>query len=182
MCITEHLSTLKLICRLLAHSTSLLISSCSFIISSLFLALWQSFLSSANLDILLTKLISGSFLCIRNISGPNTLSFGSVGWCTIGLVGDDQLTSFGSIWLHHLESHVHWLLALVFHVVPCHMLFECPDREDLPLFCCKVAVSMISSQKSSNRAGLSSSYVCFGSHVESHRSGCSFPSVRLVSP
>ena len=42
MCITEHLSTFKLICHLLAHSTSLLISSCSSIMSSGFLALWQS--------------------------------------------------------------------------------------------------------------------------------------------
>ena len=126
MCITEHLSTLKHICHLFAHSTSLLISSSSSIMSSGFLGLWQSLVSSANFDILLTILVSRSFMHIRNSCRPNTLPCGTpdvtgaqllygIGRCIP--VGDDQLTSFGSIWLHHLECHVHWLLSnvQVFH-------------------------------------------------------------------
>ena len=64
--------TLKLICHLLANSTSLLISSSSAIMPSRFLALWQSLVSSENVDNLLTILISRSFIYIRNSSGPNT--------------------------------------------------------------------------------------------------------------
>ena len=77
MCITEHLSTLKRICHVLAHSTSLLISSCSSIMSSGFLALWQSLVSSANLDIFLTVLVSRSFIYMINSSWPNTLPCGT---------------------------------------------------------------------------------------------------------
>ena len=61
MCITEHLSRLQLICHLLANSTSLLISSCSSIMSSGFLALWQSLVSSGARTTQLThSLCSGS--------------------------------------------------------------------------------------------------------------------------
>ena len=67
MYITEHLSTLKLICHLLAHSTSLLISSCSSIMSSGFLALWQSLVSSANFDILVFYSFSFSLLCVYRL-------------------------------------------------------------------------------------------------------------------
>ena len=77
MYITEHLSTFKFICHLFAHSTSLLISFCSFVMSSGFIALWQSLVSSANLDILMTMSVSRSFtyIYIRNSSGPNTLPY-----------------------------------------------------------------------------------------------------------
>ena len=145
MCNTEHLSRLKLLCHLFAHSTSLLISSCNYIMASGFLALWQSLVSSANLDILLMILASWSFIYILEIVAGLmhhlvvhqmwlVLCCYRIGWFIP--VGDDQLTSFGSIWLHHIECHVHWLLPLVFHVVPCQMLFETPDRQDLLLYCC----------------------------------------------
>ena len=62
------------------------------------------------------------------------------GWCIP--VGNDQLTSFGSIWLHHLECQVHWLFKLVFHVEPCQILFESTDRWDLWLYCCPCHMSM----------------------------------------
>ena len=42
-----------------------------------FLNLWQSLVSSANLDILLMILVSRSLIYIRNSSGPNTLSCGT---------------------------------------------------------------------------------------------------------
>ena len=42
-----------------------------------FLALWQSLVSSANLDILLTILVSRSFMHITNSSRPNTLPCGT---------------------------------------------------------------------------------------------------------
>ena len=45
-CITEHLSTLKFISHLFAQSTSLLISSCSSVMSSGFLAQWHTLVSS----------------------------------------------------------------------------------------------------------------------------------------
>ena len=59
--------------------------------SSGFLAQWQSLVSSANLDMLMTTLVSGSFIYIymyvcmyvcvyiyiRNSSGPNTLPYGT---------------------------------------------------------------------------------------------------------
>ena len=43
-----------------------------------FLAMWQSLASSANLVILLTMLVSGSFIYLYmiNASGPDTLSCG----------------------------------------------------------------------------------------------------------
>ena len=53
------------------------IYSCSSIMSSGFLALWQSLVSSANLDILLTILLSRSFIYIINSSRPNTLPCGT---------------------------------------------------------------------------------------------------------
>ena len=62
---------------LFTHSTSLLISSCSSIMPSGFLVLWQSLVSSANLDILLTIFVSWSFIYIRNNSRPNTLPCGT---------------------------------------------------------------------------------------------------------
>ena len=95
-------------------------------------------------------------------------------------VGDDPLTSFGSIWLHPLECRVHWLWALVFHAVSCQMILGTPVRQDLPLCCCPCHMWLCLGQ--SNHSGLSSSDVCFWSHVESHISGCSFPSLWFVSP
>ena len=67
---------LKLICLLFYYSTRLLISSCSSIMSSGFLAVWESLVSSANLDILLTILVSRLFIYIRN-SWPNILPCGT---------------------------------------------------------------------------------------------------------
>ena len=61
---------LPLVCPL----NNLLISSCNSILSSGFRALWQSLVSSANLDIL-TILVSRSFN-IRNSSRPHTLPCG----------------------------------------------------------------------------------------------------------
>ena len=58
-----------------AHSTSLLISSYSSVMSFEFPALWQNSVSSANFVILLTMLISRSFILIRN--GSNTLPGGT---------------------------------------------------------------------------------------------------------
>ena len=46
--------------------------------SSVFLALWQSLVLSANLDILLMILVSKSFIYIRNSSRHNTLPCGTL--------------------------------------------------------------------------------------------------------
>ena len=69
-------------------------------------------------------------------------------------VGTDQLTSFWYIWLHHLECHVHWLLFFDGVGVPCQMLFESPDKQDLLRYCCRCQMWL--GQK--NRAGLSWSW------------------------
>ena len=53
-----HLSMLKFIYQAFTQSTSLLRSSCNSRTSSRFLELWQNFVSSANLDILLTMPLS----------------------------------------------------------------------------------------------------------------------------
>ena len=50
------MTTLKFISHLSSYSTSLLISSCSSVMLSRFLALWQSLVSSGNLDILLKNI------------------------------------------------------------------------------------------------------------------------------
>ena len=73
---TEPLSKLKLICHLFAHSTNVLIYSSSSIMSSGFLALLQSLVSSENLNISLTILVFRSFY-IWNSSRPNTLPCGT---------------------------------------------------------------------------------------------------------
>ena len=64
MCITAHLSMLKFICQVFDQSTTLLRSSCNSRTSSGFLELWQSFVSSANLNILLTMLLSRSLMYV----------------------------------------------------------------------------------------------------------------------
>ena len=93
-------------------------------------------------------------------------SYYRIGWSIP--VGDDQLSSFGSIWLHHLECHVHGLLALVFQVVPCQMVFESPDRQDLPLYYCPCHTCLWLGHI--NQAGLSGSYVfCKKNAKDVHR-------------
>ena len=87
MRITEHLSSLKLICHLLAHSTSLLIYSCSFITSSGFLALlvvsklfitlfsgrktsgaWFGNLKRLQIDLVIEHIISNKLIIGSNIT------------------------------------------------------------------------------------------------------------------
>ena len=58
------------------------------IMSSGFLALWQSLISSVNIDISLTILVSRSFICIINSIGPNTyttLYYTRCDWCPVAI-------------------------------------------------------------------------------------------------
>ena len=104
MCITAHLSKLKLICQVFPQSTSLLRSSCNSRTSSGCLELWQSFVSSANMDILLTMPLSRSLMRWGKAVGPEHLivvhlmslvsSCWRFGWCKP--VGAVLLTSSGA--------------------------------------------------------------------------------------
>ena len=60
--------------------------------------------------------------------------------------------------------------------MPCALTFSI----SLPLYRCLCHMCLWLGHR--NRARLSGSYVCFWSHIESHRSGCSFPSVCLCLP
>ena len=144
MCITAHLTKLNFICHLLAQSASLLMFSCCSITAFGCLALFQSLMSSVNLEILLTMLLSKSLMYMRNSSGPSTLPCGTpdvtdVQSLYIGLVHADpffsaQLASSWFIWLHHLGCHVYWPLPIVSRVVHCQMLFGSNDRPSQQLY------------------------------------------------
>ena len=70
------------------HSTSLLISSCSSLMSSGFLALCQSLVSSANLDTFLAMFVSRSLMYIKNNSRSNILPSGTPGVTSAQLLYD----------------------------------------------------------------------------------------------
>ena len=128
MFITEHLSTFKFICHLFASLNKFIDIFLQFRYIIRVSCSVSKFGIICNLDILLIILLSRSFISIRNSSGPNTLPCGTpdvtgmIGWCIP--VYSDQLTTFRSTWLHHLECRVHWRVALVFHVVPCQMILK----------------------------------------------------------
>ena len=173
MCITSHLSTLKLIFATCFPTQQgyWYLNVVPLWLASGFRALCQIFVSPANLDILLTILVSRSFIYVRNSCGPNTLPCGTTDVIGAQLLLDRLMHTRWRRPANHFRIHLSaspWMpCALTFCIsLSCGTLanafWKSRETKFTDLLLSVSNVFMTLAKKSSR---LSGRYVCFGCHM-----------------
>lgn len=108
ICMTEHFSTLMLSCHFFTHWSSLLMSYCILVISSVFLDQWQSLESSVNFEISHTKLVSRSSCQKQQWFQHSTLWCTRRGWCPYAISLGDANPLATSRWPVQLPRRCRW--------------------------------------------------------------------------